>query len=84
VLSVLEDLVEVDSLILDLDDRDYGTSATAYAELKRVCSHNWEAFKYLQERVHDGRISERARNKMHEIISCIRMQIYVKQVLHLF
>jgi hypothetical protein len=83
-LSVLEDLVEVDSLILDLDDRDYGTSATAYEELKRTCSHNWEAFKYLQERVHDVRIPERARSKMHEIISLIRMQIYVKQVLHIW
>ena len=53
-----EDLVKVDSWILDLDDRDYGTSVTAYEELKQTCSHNWEAFKYLQERMHDVKISE--------------------------
>ena len=81
---MLEDLVKVDSWILDLDDRDYGTSATAYEELKRTCSHNWEAFNYLRERVHDGRIPERARSKMREIISLIRMQIYAKRVLHIW
>jgi hypothetical protein len=67
VLSVLEDLVGVDSLILDLDDRNYAAAAIAYAEFRRVCSHNWEAFNYLQERVHDVGISEQARNTMHEI-----------------
>jgi hypothetical protein len=49
-----------------------------------MCSHNWEAFNYLQERVHDGRIPEPARSTLHEIISLIRMQIYVKQVLHIW
>ena len=78
---MLEDLIEIDSIILDLDDRDYATSATACEKLKRKCSHNWEAFTYVQERVHDVRISERARNKLHEIIASIRMQIYVKQLL---
>ena len=81
---MLEDLVEVDSLILDLDDRNYVISANAYEKLKWTCAHNWKAFKYLQERVHDVRISDRARSKMHEVISFIRMQIYVKQVLHIW
>ncbi len=76
--------MKVDSWILDLDDRNYGTSATAYVELKRMCSHNWEAFNYLQERVHDMRIPARARSKMREIIGLIRMRIYVKQVLHIW
>jgi hypothetical protein len=81
---MLEDLVEVDSLILDLDDHNYATAAAAYEKLKRTCTYNWEAFNYLQERVHDGRIPERARSKMREIVSLIRMQIYVKQVLHVW
>ncbi len=76
--------MKVDSWILDLDDRNYGASATAYVELQRQCSHNWEAFSYLQERVHDAGISARARSKMREIVSLIRMQIYVKQVLHIW
>jgi hypothetical protein len=80
-MPVLEDLVEVDSLILDLDDRDYGTSATAYEKLKRKCSHDWDAFSYLQERVHDARISDRARSKIHEIISLVKMRAEVNQLL---
>jgi hypothetical protein len=66
--------VEIDSLILDLEGRDYVLSVNAYETLKEKCSQDWEAFKYLQERMHDIRISERARNKMHEIIMLIRMR----------
>ena len=78
---MLEDLVEIDSFILDLEDRNYIISANAYEKLKRTCSHDWGAFNYLQERMHDVRISERARNKMHEIITSIRMQAEVNQLL---
>jgi len=78
---VLKDLVEIDSLILDLESHDYVISANAYEKLKRKCSQDWETFNYLQERVHDVRISERARNRMHEIIMSIRMQIYINQLL---
>jgi len=78
---MLEDLIEIDSIILDLEDRDYATSATACEKLKRKCSHNWEAFTYVQERVHDVRISERARNKMHEVITSIRTRVEVNQLL---
>ena len=81
---MLEDLVEVDSIIIDLEERDYVTSANACEKLKRKCSQDWETFTYVQERVHDVRISERARNKMHEIIASIRMRVYVKQVLHIW
>ena len=80
-MTVLEDLVEIDSLILDLEGRDYVLSVNAYETLKRKCSHDWEAFKYLQERVHDVRISELGRNKMHEIITIIRMRAEVNQML---
>ena len=78
---MLEDLIEIDSIILDLEDRDYTTSATACEKIKRKCSHNWEAFTYVQERVHDVRISERARNKMHEVITSIRTRVEVNQLL---
>ena len=50
IVTVLEDLVEIDSLIIDLEDRNYVLSANAYETLKRKCSQDWEAFKYLQER----------------------------------
>ena len=58
ILSVLEDLVEIDSLMLDLGGRDYVLSVNAYETLKKKCSQDWEAFKYLQERLHDMKISE--------------------------
>ena len=80
-MTVQKDLVEIDSLILDLEDRDYVLSVNTYETLKRKCSHDWEAFKYLQERVHDMKISEQERNKMHEIITIIRMRAKVNQML---
>ena len=43
----LEDLIEVDSLIFDLADRNYITSVNAYEKLKRKCSDSWEVFRYL-------------------------------------
>jgi hypothetical protein len=78
---MLEDFIEIDSLILDLDDRDYATAATAYEELKRKCSHDWEAFNYLLDRTRDVPISERAQNKLREIICSIKMQIHVNRLL---
>ena len=77
VISILEDLVEIDSLILDLEGRDYVLSVNAYETLKRKCSQDWKAFKYLQERLHDMKISEQGRNKMHKIIMLIRMRAEV-------
>ena len=80
-VTVLEDLVEVDSLILDLEGRDYVLSVNANETLKKKCSQDWEAFKYLQERLHDVKISEQGRNKIHEIIMLIRMRAEVNQML---
>ena len=80
-MTALGDLVEIDSLILDLEGRDYVLSVNAYEKLKRKCSQDWEAFKYLQERMHDVRISEQGRNKMHEIIMIIRMRAELNQML---
>ena len=54
--SVLEDLVEIDSLIRDLEGCDYVLSVNAYITLKIRCSQNWEAFKYLQGRMHSCKI----------------------------
>ena len=79
-VTVLKDLVEIDSLILDLEGSDYVLSANAYEKLKRRCSQNWEAFRYLQERMHDVKISEQARNKMHEIIMIIQMRAEMNQL----
>ena len=56
-------------------------SVNAYETLKRRCSQDWEAFKYLEERLHDMKISEQGRNEIHEIITLIRMRAEVNQLL---
>jgi len=84
IVTALEDLVEIDSLILDLEDRDYVLSVNAYETLKRKCSQDWETFKYLQERMHDVWISEQERNKMHETITIIKMRAEVNQLLSIW
>ncbi len=58
ILTMLDNLVEIDSLILDLEGRDYVLSVNAYEKLKEKCSQDWEVFNYLQERMHGVRISE--------------------------
>jgi hypothetical protein len=78
---MLKDFVEVDSLILDLEGRDYVLSVNAYEKLKRMCSLDWEAFNYLQERAHDVRVSERAWNRMYEITKFIKIRAEVNQLL---
>jgi len=42
----LEDLVEIDSLILDLEGRDYVLSVNAYETSKMKYSQDCEAFNY--------------------------------------
>ncbi|HYA61124.1 MAG TPA: hypothetical protein VED16_03475 [Candidatus Acidoferrum sp.] len=38
---MLKDFVEFDSLILDLEGRDYVLSANVYEKLKTTCSQDW-------------------------------------------
>jgi hypothetical protein len=79
--TVLADLVEVDSIILNLADRNYITSTNAYEKLMCKCSSNCEAFKYLTERMHDVSIQEKARDRIHDIISVMRARIYLSHSL---
>jgi hypothetical protein len=71
-LAMLQDLAEVDELICELGDLK-GTSAKNAAEkLMQTCSQSSEAFQYLQDRMYDVTIPERARNHVYLIIAKIR------------
>jgi ABC-type Zn uptake system ZnuABC Zn-binding protein ZnuA len=55
---------EVDELILEIEDYTNDYSEMAAEKLFRTCSTSWEAFKYLQDRVHDPWIPESARQQV--------------------
>ena len=69
---MLRDLAEVDALISELSDVRSVRAENAAEKLMQTCSRSGEAFQYLQERVFDGAISERARSHIHLIIAKIR------------
>jgi len=51
--------------------------AEAAAEtLLRKCSTNWEAYRYLKERVHDAWLPDSARQQVRQIIKKIQVQLH--------
>jgi hypothetical protein len=69
---MLRDLAEVDLLISELGDVRGARAQNAAEKLMQTCSRSGEAFHYLEERVFDGAISERARSHIYLIIAKIR------------
>ncbi|MEI7827474.1 MAG: hypothetical protein WCI87_06755 [Euryarchaeota archaeon] len=62
----------MEELIVELGD-DKGMHAENAAEkLMQTCSQSGEAFQYLQDRIYDVTIPERARNHIYLIIAKIR------------
>jgi hypothetical protein len=72
---VNNDCVEVDELIFELADYKNDYADMAAEKLLRKCSTSWEAFKYLQDRVHDPWIPDSARQQVRQIIKKIHVQI---------
>jgi len=66
---------EVDELLLELADYKNDYADMAAEKLLRKCSTSWEAFKYLQDRVHDPWIPDSARQQVRQIIKKIHVQI---------
>ncbi|MGZ4852320.1 MAG: hypothetical protein ACXV3D_03915 [Halobacteriota archaeon] len=56
-----DDCVTVDELILEIADYKSNDQEVAVEKLKRLCSQSYEAYDYLQNRVHDVWLPERAR-----------------------
>ena len=70
------DFVEVDELILEIADYKNDYADVAAEKLLRKCSASWEAYQYLQDRVHDGWLPNNARQQLRRIIKRIQVQIH--------
>jgi len=70
------DCMEVDELILQLADYKNDYTDMAAEKLLRKCSGSWEAYQYLQDRVHDAWLPDSARQQLRRIINGIRMRMH--------
>ena len=70
-----DDRVEVDELLLEIADYKNNYADIAAEKLLRKCSTSWDAYRYLQDRVHDARLPDRARQQLRQIIKSINVQI---------
>jgi hypothetical protein len=71
----MNDCVEVDEFILDLVDYKNDYSNVAAEKLLRKCSISWEAYRYLQDRVHDSWLPDNARQQVRQIIKKIQVRL---------
>jgi hypothetical protein len=73
---VNNDCLEVDELILEIADYKNDYADVAAEKLLRKCSTSWEAYQYLQDRVHDGWLPNDARQQLRRIVKRIQVQIH--------
>ena len=71
------DCLEVDELVLELADYKNDLADMAAEKLFRKCSSSWPAYQYLQDRLHDSAIPDRARQQLRQIIK--RVQFHMHQ-----
>ena len=69
------DCVEVDELILEIADYKNDYVDMAAEKLLWKCSTSWEAYQYLQDRAHDGWLSNSARQQLRRIIKKIQERL---------
>ncbi|MGA3198829.1 MAG: hypothetical protein ABSD89_05425 [Halobacteriota archaeon] len=69
------DWVEVDELILEIADYKNDYSDVAAEKLLRRCSTSWEAYQYLQDRVHEAWLPDSARQQLRRIIKSIQVRL---------
>ncbi|MFZ1020288.1 MAG: hypothetical protein WCE82_00155 [Halobacteriota archaeon] len=69
------DCIEVDELILEIADFKNDYADMAAEKLFRKCSTSWEAYRYLQDRVHDSSLPDSTRQQLRRIIKRIQVQI---------
>ena len=70
------DRAEVDELILKIPDYKNDYADMAAEKLFRKCSTSWEAYQHLRDRVHDGWLSNSARQQLQRIIKKIQERLF--------
>ena len=70
-----DDRTEVDELILEISDYKNDYADMAVEKLLRKCSTSWEAYQYLQDRVHDAWLPDSARQQLRRIIKRIQVRL---------
>jgi hypothetical protein len=76
---VRDDCALVDELLLQLADYKNDVADMAAEKLLRKCSISWEAYRYLQDRVHDAWLPDSARQQVRQIIKKIQVQLKQRQ-----
>jgi hypothetical protein len=71
-----DECLQVDGLLLQLADYKNDLADMAAEKLLRRCSTSWEAYRYLQDRVHDPCLPDSARQQVRRIIKWIQVQIH--------
>jgi hypothetical protein len=69
------DWVEVDELIREIADYKNDYADMAAEKLLRRCSTSWEAYQYLQDRVHEAWLPDSARQQLRRIIKSIQVRL---------
>ncbi|MFZ1020489.1 MAG: hypothetical protein WCE82_02780 [Halobacteriota archaeon] len=70
------DWTEVDELILEIADYKNDYADMAAEKLLRRCLTSWEAYQYLQDRMHEAWLPNSARQQLRRIIKRIHVQIH--------
>ena len=70
------DRAEVDELILEIANYKNDFADMAAEKLFRKCSTSWEAYQYLQDRVHEAWLPDTARQQVRRIIKRMQVQIH--------
>jgi len=65
---VHSDCIEVDELIFEIADYRSDYVDVAAEKLLRKCKTSWEAYQYLQDRVHDPSIPDSARVHLKNVV----------------
>jgi flagellar biosynthesis chaperone FliJ len=74
-----EDCLEVDELLRQLADYKNDYADMAAEKLLWTCSTSWEAYRYLQDRVHDVWLPGSIRQQVRQIIKKIQVQLNLQR-----